>query len=171
MDKIPKKFLKSFHEGESGFSLIQLLIVVAILAVLVEVIIPRVSSYINVSAANAELAHVQTAARSAIKDLTGNVFSEGFLLDQAGLNVGSGDAYALEPYLTGKLRGEYWIDVTGAVVEHAGTSASGYATKSLDGDPWYLNLYFNEATDQFVDSAPAANANKCILANQPSTIP
>jgi len=58
------KFLKRIHRGKTGFTLVELLIVVAVIGVLVGVVLPRVTGLIGhgrTEAAKAELVTVQTA--------------------------------------------------------------------------------------------------------------
>jgi type IV pilus assembly protein PilA len=59
-----KRFLKQFRYGKKGFTLIEILVVVGILAVLAAVVIPLVSKFVNsgnLAAANTELSVAQTA--------------------------------------------------------------------------------------------------------------
>ena len=122
------------------------------------VIIPNVSKFIgssHVSAANAELAQVGTAAQAAAADQTGGVFASAFLLDQATLNggvmTGAGD---LKQYITGNIVGEYWITIDGAVNLTGGAYSK--LTGSVAGDPWYNGLYFDETKAQFSSTVPAS---------------
>lgn len=60
-----RRLMKKLHRGEKGLTLIELLIVVAILGIISGVVIPNLGAFIitgRLSAANTELENVKTAA-------------------------------------------------------------------------------------------------------------
>jgi len=68
------RFVRKFRRGEKGFTLMELLIVIAILGVLAAVLVPRMGSFLSsgqVAAANTEVANVETAALAYYADVEG----------------------------------------------------------------------------------------------------
>ena len=66
-----KKFLKQFHYGEKGFTLIEMVVVVGILGVLAAVAVPNVAKFIGRGATESyetELYNIRTGVAAMIAD-------------------------------------------------------------------------------------------------------
>ena len=125
----------------------------------------------QISAANAELAQVETAAQAAATAQTSGVLPTAFMLDEANVKANT-DGFG--NYITGQLTGAYWITVNGTVFFETkgvinsggdkGATAAGkndgtMVTAALQGDPQYPNLYYDEGTNQFVSSIASSSTN------------
>ena len=107
-------FTKKLHRGQKGFTLMELLIVVAILGVLAAVVIPRFTSLIGrgeSEAATTELSIVQTAV---VAYMTDNKTTTAPTRNDAQLGPGDSD---YGEYFQTSTGWEYTIDATGDVTQ------------------------------------------------------
>lgn len=109
---------KFFRYGEKGFTLVEMLIVIAVLGVLAGVVVPNVSAFTtagNIAAANTEAANVKTAALSYLADY----------------GTFPADSSLLAPtYLSGASNGFYTFDATTGLIS-AGTANTSGITDGL----------------------------------------
>ena len=117
--KIMKSYLKRIHRESKGFTLVELLIVIAILGVLTAVVLPNVTGLVGegeTEAAKAELVAVQTAmdtmmAKNSLTSVTATSATSNMSA------FPSGNALYPSYLRTGTTKGTYSCSSTGLVTQ------------------------------------------------------
>ena len=120
-----RKLARTMYSGEKGLTLIELLIVIAILGIIAAVIIPNIAGFMvsgRIAAANDELANVRTAALGYYAGVGNNTWPT----DSATLTTTG--------YLSGTLKAAYTFDTWGWISNGDPTIEGGWGTTIMFSD-------------------------------------
>jgi len=123
-----RRFRRTFRHGEKGFTLMELLIVIAVLGILAAVLVPRMGSFLSsgqAAAANTEVANVETAALAYYADASAWPADT----NTVGANTSLRDGPGTEVYLSANAVYNYKFDADGKVGGTAGDAPA-------DNDAW-----------------------------------
>jgi len=132
MPKTKYPIFKCLHRGEKGFTLVELLIVIAILGVIAAVVIPNLGRFAGrgyVEAANAEADAVHNAVMIAMVEAGTSNTTGGSVGPDNDIDVGA------KQYLSGTLHATYTIATDGSLTDGVVTSGDKWDGKvACDGD-------------------------------------